>query len=133
MIKIISLTLLTIFNLSFCYSQNVDSTSIKRDSIHYKYEGKQKIASINILDTQKNIISKSEIEIKIGQASRHLAYSWLVPLASFVVGALVSKENEPLAYGILGGGAGLGIYYNVSGFTKIGKVRRRIRKENTFQ
>jgi hypothetical protein len=120
--------LLIITNLSFCQTQITDSTSIKSDSINYQ----QKASNISILDKQKYVMPKSEVEVKIGQASRHMAYSWLVPLASFIVGAVVSKDGTPIGYVIFGAGIGLGIYYNVSGFVKLGKLRRKLRKETNF-
>jgi hypothetical protein len=130
-------------NLTYSQQSN-DSTSNKSQSNGLKGFMERRQERLNkSLERQKNaeeeeqrlsdglnksISAGSELE----KASRHLSYGFVLPIVTFIGGALISKgrDTENLGIGIAIGGTLVGLTYTVSGFTKIGKAGRILRANN---
>jgi hypothetical protein len=144
-----SLKLIIIFlvisssNLTYGQQSN-DSTSNKSQSSGFKGFlerrqerlnkplERQKIAQEEG-ERQKEELNKSlSAGLELEKASRHLSYGFVLPIVTFIGGALISKgrDTENLGIGIAIGGTLAGLTYTVSGFTKIGKAGRILRANN---
>ena len=137
---IIILLVMSSINLTYGQQSN-DSTSNKSQNSGFKGFMERRQERLNkSLERQKNAeedeqrlsdgLNKSmSAGLELEKASRHLSYGFVLPIISFIGGALISKSKstENLGIGIAVGGTLVGLSYTVSGFTKIGKAGRILR------
>lgn len=124
--------------------QSIDSTSNKSQSNGFKGFIERRQERLNKpLERQKIAQEEEERQteelnksmsagLELEKASRHLSYGFILPIVTFIGGALLSKENgmANVGAGIAIGGTLIGLSYTVSGFTKIGKAGRILRANN---